>query len=183
MLSRSIVEIVERRMPLNQLARGGRKNHRQSHPGGGTVAVMAINALLAKTISHHNPKNEFFVEESFPLEVDVSAPEPHGVIHETQSSTAGFVADELLQKDQSSGSIFPPTDWRCRPYDIPLLEVTQWIEKTYLRSDFSGFTGDRKFIHDIDAQSLSRNCAPPSRAVYAGSLSPQCPPAVPNQDK
>ena len=38
----------------------------------GQVAVMMINGLLCKVIFDHNPNNEFYIEESFPLPVDVS---------------------------------------------------------------------------------------------------------------
>src|SRR5581483_10331432 len=34
----------------------------------GQTAVMSINGLLTKVIFDHNPTNEFFVEESFPLD-------------------------------------------------------------------------------------------------------------------
>ena len=34
----------------------------------GQVAVMMINGLLCKVIFDHNPTNDFYVEESFPLD-------------------------------------------------------------------------------------------------------------------
>ena len=46
----------------------------------GQVAVMAINGLLTKVMFDHNPKNEFFVEESFPLDWMYPHLTPYGVI-------------------------------------------------------------------------------------------------------
>ena len=46
----------------------------------GQVAVMNINGLLTKVIFDHNPKNEFFVEESFPLDWMYPHLTPFGII-------------------------------------------------------------------------------------------------------
>jgi thioredoxin-like negative regulator of GroEL len=37
-------------------------------------------------------------------------------------------------------------------YDTPIQKITDWVEKTYLRRDFSGFTGDRRFVRDDQGQ-------------------------------
>ena len=46
----------------------------------GQVAVMAINGLLTKIIFDKNPTNEFFVEESFPLDWMFPYLTPYGII-------------------------------------------------------------------------------------------------------
>ena len=46
----------------------------------GQVAVMMINGLLCKVIFDHNPTNEFYVEESFPLEWMYPYETPFGII-------------------------------------------------------------------------------------------------------
>ena len=46
----------------------------------GQVAVMSINALLAKIIFDRNPGHEFYIEESFPLDWMYPHLEPHGLI-------------------------------------------------------------------------------------------------------
>ena len=46
----------------------------------GQVAVMVINGLLCKVIFDNNPTNEFFVEESFPLDWMYHYETPFGVI-------------------------------------------------------------------------------------------------------
>ena len=50
----------------------------------GQVAVMAINGFITKVMFDHNPKNEFYVEESFPLEWMYRAPDPVRDHHENQ---------------------------------------------------------------------------------------------------
>ena len=46
----------------------------------GQVAVMAINGLLTKVIFDQNPKNDFYVEESFPLDWMYPHLTPYGII-------------------------------------------------------------------------------------------------------
>jgi hypothetical protein len=61
-------------------------------------------------------------------------------------------------------------------YDTPVKDVTDWIEKRYLRYDFNGFTGDRKFIHDTDAQKSFSKLRTAIAGLYAWRLSRECPP-------
>src|SRR5206468_2693340 len=61
-------------------------------------------------------------------------------------------------------------------YNTSIKQICDWIEKTYLRHDFNGFTGDRKFIHDDDAQKAFSKLRSSIGGVYAWRLSPQCPP-------
>ena len=44
-------------------------------------------------------------------------------------------------------------------YDAGVGDIADWVEKIYLKNDYSGFTGDRKFIRDDDAQKAFPNCA------------------------
>jgi len=45
-----------------------------------------------------------------------------------------------------------------------------------LKRDFNGFNGDRKFIHDDDAQKAFSKLRSSIGGIYAWRLSPQCPP-------
>jgi len=141
------------------------------------VAVMAVNGLLTKMIFERNPKNEFFVEESFPLEWMYPHLTPHGVIMKLNRQPLLSLPEELLQRDHEfwrkyarrlTGDIIQ--------YDTSVKNVGQWIEKTYLRFDFDGFTGERKFIHDVDAQKSFSKLRTAIAGMYAWRLSPQCPP-------
>ena len=76
----------QRRMQVNQLKMGEDVKIVRDPDGkdrvqvSGQVAVMNINGLLTKVIFDHNPKNEFFVEESFPLDWMYPYLTPFGVI-------------------------------------------------------------------------------------------------------
>ena len=60
-------------------------------------------------------------------------------------------------------------------YDTPIKQIADWIEKTYQRRDFNGFTGDRKFIRDNDAQKAFSKLRSSIGGIYAWRLAPQCP--------
>jgi len=57
-------------------------------------------------------------------------------------------------------------------YDTPVKQITDWIEKTYLRHDFNGFTGDRRFMHDDDAQKSFSKLRSSIGGIYAWRLNP-----------
>jgi surfactin synthase thioesterase subunit len=61
-------------------------------------------------------------------------------------------------------------------YDTSVQQIARWIEKTYVRYDFNGFTGDRKFIHDIDAQKSFAKLRSAIAGFYLWRFSPRCPP-------
>ncbi len=62
-------EDVARRQQLGQLKPGEDVHNDNGRVQvSGQVAVMEINGLLCKVIFDHNPTNEFYVEESFPLD-------------------------------------------------------------------------------------------------------------------
>jgi tetratricopeptide (TPR) repeat protein len=119
----------------------------------GQVAVMAINGLLCKLIFEHNPKNEFFVEESFPIDWMYPYLTPYGIILKLNRQPLPVLPDGVVLKDQEfwrqySGRLIG--SWLTN--ETRLEDIAGWVEKTYLRHNFNGFTGDRKFIHDDDAQ-------------------------------
>jgi hypothetical protein len=168
---------VQRRMALNQLKPGEDvkiiDNRIQI---SGTTAVMAINGLLTKAIFERNPKREFFVEESFPLDWMYPYLTPHGVIMKLNRAPLASLSDELLQKDHEFWRQYSErfTGDIIR-FDTSVKDVSHWIEKTYLRYDFNGFIGQRKFIHDIDAQKSFSKLRTAIAGIYAWRLSPQCP--------
>jgi tetratricopeptide (TPR) repeat protein len=143
----------------------------------GQVAVMAINGLLTKVMFDHNPKNEFYVEESFPLDWMYPHLTPYGVIMKINRQPIPTLSEDVLQRDHQfwkqysnrlTGDIID--------YDTSIKQICDWIEKTYLRHDFNGFTGDRKFVHDDDAQKAFSKLRSSIGGIYAWRLSPQSPP-------
>ena len=168
----------ERRRQLNQLRPGEEvrvvDNRIQI---SGQVAVMGINGLMAKVIFDKNPGHDFFVEESMPLEWMYPHLTPHGVIMKVNRQPLTSLPEDILDRDHEfwkqysrrlTGDIID--------YDTSVQQVARWIEKTYVHYDFNGFTGDRKFVHDIDAQKSFSKLRGAIAGVYLWRLSGQCPP-------
>jgi len=169
---------VDRRTRLNQLRPGEEVHIVDNHiQVSGQVAVMSINALIAKVIFDKNPNHEFFVEESLPLEWMYPHLTPHGVIMKVNRQPLSSIPDDTLDRDHEfwkqysrrlTGDVIDD--------DTSVEKVARWIEKTYVRYDFNGFSGDRKFIHDIDAQKSFSKLRSAIAGVYLWRFSPQCPP-------
>ncbi len=119
----------------------------------GQVAVMSINGLLTKVIFDHNPTNEFFVEESFPLDWMYPYLTPFGVIMKINRQPLAELSDEIIQRDHEFWSQYSQRligNWIT--YDTSIKQIADFVEKVYLERDFSGFKGDRKFVRDDQAQ-------------------------------
>ncbi len=69
----------------------------------GQVAVMNINGLLTKVIFDHNPKNEFYVEESFPLDWMYPYETPFGIIMKVNRHAAAH-ADRRISSTATTSS-------------------------------------------------------------------------------
>ena len=119
----------------------------------GQVAVMAINGLLTKTIFDHNPTNEFFVEESFPLDWMFPHLTPFGVIMKINREPLPALTEDILKRDHEFWAKYSERligDWIT--YDTPVTNITAFAERVYMHHDFTGFKGDLKFIRDDQGQ-------------------------------
>src|SRR5581483_836447 len=65
----------------------------------GQVAVMMINGLLCKVIFDKNPTNEFYVEESFPLEWMYPYETPYGIIMKINRQPLQSLPEDVLKRD------------------------------------------------------------------------------------
>lgn len=119
----------------------------------GQVAVMAINALLTKVMFDANPKNEFYVEESFPLKWMYPHLTPYGVIMKINREQQAELSEDVVSRDHEFWTQYSKRligDWIT--YDTKVSEIAEFVERVYLRRNFKGFTGDRKFVRDDQAQ-------------------------------
>lgn len=119
----------------------------------GQVAVMAINGLLTKVMFDHNPKNEFFVEESFPLDWMYPHLTPFGIIMKINRQQLPELSEDVIRRDHEFWTQYSERligNWIT--YDTPVKEIAQFVERVYLRRNFNGFKGDRKFVRDDQAQ-------------------------------
>ena len=142
----------------------------------GQVAVMSINALLTKVIFDHNPTNEFFVEESFPLDWMYPYLTPFGIIMKINRQPLPTLTKDILDRDHEFWKQYSKRlTGDILDYDTPLQRIVEWIEKTYMRRNFNGFTGDRKFVRDDEAQKAFSKLRSAIAGIYAWRLNPQCP--------
>jgi hypothetical protein len=168
---------LQRRIPLNQIRPGEDVRvvgDRLTANGQGTV--MAINGLLAKVIFDHNPDNDFFVEESMPIDWMYPYLTPAGVIMKLNRQPVASIPEDTLQRDHEFWKQYARR--LCGDivdYDTSVKELTDRLQKIYVRRDFEGFTGDRKFVHDIDAQKAFSKLRSAIAGVYTWRLGPQCP--------
>jgi tetratricopeptide (TPR) repeat protein len=144
----------QRRMAANQLKPG--EDFRIINDKiqvSGQVSVMQINGLLTKIIFDRNPTNEFYVEESFPLDWMFPYLTPFGIIMRINREPVPEFTDEIVRKDHEFWSLYSQRmigNWIN--YDTPIKDICDFAERVYLRGDFKGFSGSPKFVRDNDAQ-------------------------------
>ena len=134
----------------------------------GQVAVMSINALLAKIIFDKNPSHEFYIEESFPLDWMYPYLSPFGIIMKINRQPLGEMSQEIVDKDHEFWSQYSTRligNWIR--YDTTVKQICEFAERVYLRRDYSGFDGDRKFIRDDNAQKAFSKLRSSLAGVYS----------------
>jgi hypothetical protein len=137
----------------------------------GQVAVMAINGLLTKVIFDKNPNNEFYVEESFPLDWMYEHLTPFGIIMKINRQKLPELTDDIVQRDHEFWSQYLTRmigNWIT--YDTTVSNICEFAEKTYIRRDYKDFKGDRKFIRDSDGQKAFSKLRSSIAGVYAWRL-------------
>jgi tetratricopeptide (TPR) repeat protein len=172
------MEDVQHRMQLNQMMPG---EDVHVDPSGrmqvsGQVAVMMINGLLCKVIFDRNPNNEFYIEESFPLQWMYPYETPFGIIMKINRNPLPELPDEVLKRDHAFWSAYSERligNWIT--YDTSVRQIVDYIEKVYLQHDYMGFKGDLRFVRDESAQKAFSKLRSSITGVYAWRLSPQCP--------
>jgi beta-lactamase regulating signal transducer with metallopeptidase domain len=134
----------------------------------GQVAVMNINGLIAKTIFDHNPKREFYVEESFPLDWMYPYLTPNGLIMKINREPLAEIPESILKQDHDYwANYLQPMLGDGVTDDSTVAAVTAWAEKVYLNHDLSGFTGDPGFVQDLWAQKAFSKLRTSIGGVYA----------------
>jgi tetratricopeptide (TPR) repeat protein len=120
---------------------------------GGTLAVMGINSFVTKVMFDANPRHEFYVEESFPMDWMFSYLTPFGIIMKVNREPLQELSEETVRRDHVFWSQYSDRlvgNWVT--YDTTAKELCDFVERVYLRHDYSQFKGDLKFVRDEDAQ-------------------------------
>jgi tetratricopeptide (TPR) repeat protein len=134
----------------------------------GQIAVMAINGLITKVIFDKNPKTEFYVEESFPLDWMYPHLTPFGIIMKINRQPLPELSEDICKTDHEFWKQFSTRlTGDIIDYDTPIKDIAAYIEKVYLRRDFSTFKGDRKFVRDDQGQKAFSKLRSSIGGVYA----------------
>lgn len=169
---------VGRRAQLNQLKPGEDVRVENGRVQvSGQVAVMNINGLLCKVIFDQNPTNEFYIEESFPLDWMYPYETPFGIIMKINRKPVTELSQDVFDLDHKFWSDFSERllgNWIN--YDTSIKDICAFAERTYIRNNYKGYIGDRKFVRDDDAQKAFSKLRSSQAGMYAWRLSPQCPP-------
>jgi thioredoxin-like negative regulator of GroEL len=137
----------------------------------GQVAVMMINGLLCKVIFDRNPTNDFYIEESFPLDWMYPYETPSGIIMKINRQPLATLPDDVYKKDHEFWSKYSERligNWIT--YDTTVQQIADFAQKVYLGNNYAGFTGDRKFIRDDDGQKAFSKLRSSIAGIYAWRL-------------
>jgi thioredoxin-like negative regulator of GroEL len=143
----------------------------------GEVAVMEINGLLCKVIFENNPTNDFYVEESFPLDWMYPYETPAGIIMKINRNPLPELTPDIFKKDHDFWTKYSERlcgNWIT--YDTTVQQIADFSEKLYIGNNYQGYTGDRKFIRDDDGQKAFSKLRSSIAGMYAWRLGPECPP-------
>ncbi|MGA2868231.1 MAG: DUF2723 domain-containing protein [Verrucomicrobiota bacterium] len=169
---------VARRQQLGQLKPGEEVTQDNGRVQvSGQVAVMEINGLLCKVIFDNNPTNEFYVEESFPLDWMYDYETPFGVIMKINRQPVTEFSDDVFRRDHEFWSQYSQRlsgNWIT--YDTSVKEIADFVDRTYIHHNYQGFTGNRAFFRDEDAQKAFSKLRSSQAGMYAWRCSPNCPP-------
>jgi tetratricopeptide (TPR) repeat protein len=143
----------QRRMQLNQLEPGENVQVVDGRLSvSGNTAVMAINGLLTKVIFDHNPTHEYYVEESFPLKWMYEYLTPYGIIMKINNQPVPEITDDMVRRDHEFWKQYSKRlTGDFIDYDTSVKDVCNFVEKIYIRHDFSGLS-DTRFARDDQAQ-------------------------------
>jgi hypothetical protein len=139
----------------------------------GQIAVMSLNALIARQIFEKNGECDFYVEESYPLQWMYPYLLPHGLLMKLNREPLELIPAQEIQQDRDFWSrqlADKIGDWLTP--DTPLSNICAFAERVFGKKDFSGFTGDRRFIGDKYSVSAYSKLRSSIGGVYAWRLNP-----------
>jgi tetratricopeptide (TPR) repeat protein len=119
----------------------------------GQIAVMDINGRIAKVILDKNLERNFYIEESLQLDWMYPYLSPHGLIMELHHKPLGSLDQAVLTRDRDYWKGITAEligDWITEKTSVK--EICDFAEKTYLRTNFSGFNGNIEFARNDQAQ-------------------------------
>jgi tetratricopeptide (TPR) repeat protein len=135
------------------------------------LGVVAIYGRLAKTVFDINPTREFFVNESFPLDWMFPHLTPSGLIMKINRAEVPELSEDILKQDHEFWARYSERlvgNWIT--YDTQVRQVAEFVERVYLRHDYTGFQGDADFIRDAAAQKAFSKMRSSIGGIYSWRL-------------
>jgi tetratricopeptide (TPR) repeat protein len=136
---------------------------------------------LTKVMFDKNLNNEFFVEESFPLEWMYPHLTPFGVIMKINRQPLPTFSEDIFQRDHEFWSQYAERliGTNVVTYDTPISNIVAFVEKVYLRHNWSGLSeGQKKFARDDNGQKAFSKLRSSIGGVYAWRINPNSPPPL-----
>jgi hypothetical protein len=137
----------------------------------GQVGVMEINGLLVKLILDKNPGHEFYIEESFPFDWMYPYLEPHGLVMKINRQPPASLSDDVVSKDHDYWTKYVQPmigDWLHDGTSVG--EIAVFAKKTFGKQDFTGFTGDPRFIQNAYSHRMFSKLRSSIAGLYAWRL-------------
>jgi hypothetical protein len=134
----------------------------------GQIALVQLKARLAKLIFDKNPNYEFYVEESFPFDWMYPYLQPHSLIFKINRQTLPGLSDEIVEQDHAYWrSLVGPMIGSWLTKETSVGEVAAFAQKTFGKREFSGFTGDPRFIQNAYSQRMFSKLRSSHAGLYA----------------
>src|SRR5438477_6941768 len=115
----------------------------------GQVAVMDINGRLARTIFDANPDQEFFIEESFPLDWMYAYLSPHRLIMKINRKPLTAMPAEALSKDREHWTrLVDEALGQWLPPQTSVKEVCDFATTVFEAKELGNYDADTKFVRN-----------------------------------
>jgi hypothetical protein len=134
----------------------------------GQMAVIAIYGRLAQMIFDANPRQEFFVAETFPLDWMYPHLEPHGLIMKLNRQPLEKIPDDIVQKDEEYWTRFingALGQWLTPTTSVEV--VCDFAQSVFARHEQEPFQPDENFVRNSDACKTYSKLRSAPAGVYA----------------
>lgn len=162
----------EKRMKADQLKPG--ENLEEDENGKfkpkGNVAWMEVNALLAKMIFDRNPRHDFYIEESMPIDWMYPYLSPHGLILKLNRLPLATISEKALEENRAYWRGQTKRllgDWLTN--ETPVKVLCEVLEEVYGQGLLDSFKGDQDYVlatRGRNAQILYAHLRNGQRHVY-----------------
>ena len=122
--------------------------------------------------------NEFFIEESFPLDWMFPYLTPFGIIMKINRNPVGEFTQDMCDRDHEFWSQYSDRfigNWIT--YDTPVQEICDFAKRVYIKRDFQGFKGRPEFVRDDNAQKSFSKLRGAIGGIYSWRISNNINPA------